>query len=157
MSAFLHWLQATPLATAVGESWFPYVECVHVLCMAVVAGTIFLVDTRLLWLTSRHLRFSYLSERLLPWTWGAFAGSAITGSMMFMANATNYATNKPFLVKMCLLLLAGANMLYFQLVTFRGVQQWDASRPPPPARVAGGISLVTWCAVIGFGRWVGFV
>jgi hypothetical protein len=48
-------------------------------------------------------------------------------------------------------------MLYFQFVTFRSVQRWDNGRPIPAARAAGAISIVVWCAVIGFGRWIGFV
>jgi hypothetical protein len=154
---FFEWLQATPLAVSVSEDWFPYVESLHVLCMAVVAGTILIVDTRLIGVTSRQLRFSYVSDRLLPWTWGAFVCSAITGGLMFMANATAYVHNTPFLVKMCLLVLAGINMLYFQLVTFRTVGSWDAGRPSQAARMAGLASITLWIGVIGFARWTGFV
>jgi hypothetical protein len=56
-----------------------------------------------------------------------------------------------------LLLLAGLNMLYFQFVTFRSVEKWDAEAPVPAARIAGGLSIGLWCGVIGFGRWIGFV
>jgi hypothetical protein len=153
----LEWLQGTPLAVAVAEEWFPLVESVHVLTMALVAGTIFIVDTRLLGLTSTRLPFSYVSQRLLPWTWWAFAGSVLTGSLMFMSNATGYYGNPPFRIKMLLLLLAGVNMLVFQKVTFRSVSAWDATRPPAAARLAGTLSLGLWCGVIGFGRWIGFV
>lgn len=155
-AGFLEWLQGTPLAVAISEDWFPYVESFHVITMAIVAGTIFIVDTRLIGLTSRRLPFSYLSERLLPWTWGAFGCSAVTGTLLFSANATGYYGNTPFRVKMVLLVLAGLNMLYFQKVTFRGVSAWDLSRPPPAARLAGAISIALWCGVIGFGRWIGF-
>ena len=155
-AGFLAWLQATPLAVSISEDWFPYVESCHVITMAIVAGTIFMVDTRLLGLTSTRLPFSYLSERLLPWTWAAFACSAVTGTLLFAANATGYYANTPFRVKMVLLVLAGLNMLYFQQVTFRSVAAWDAGRPPPAARLAGVISIALWCGVIGFGRWIGF-
>ena len=40
---------------------------------------------------------------------------------MFIGSAINYYGNTPFRVKMVLLVLAGLNMLVFQLVTFRGV------------------------------------
>jgi hypothetical protein len=154
---FLEWLQGTSLAVAVAEDWFPLVEAIHVLTMATVAGTIFIVDTRLLGLTSVGLPFSYLSERLLPWTWWAFAGSVLTGTLMFMSNATGYYGNAPFRLKMVLLLLAGVNMLIFQKLTFRSVAAWDAGSPPAAARLAGTLSLCLWCGVIGFGRWIGFV
>jgi len=156
-ASWTEWLQNTSIAVTISEDWFPWVESAHVVFLALVAGTIFMVDTRLLGLTSRHLRFSYLSDRLLPWTWGSFIGAAVTGTMMFIAGATNYTSNAPFLIKMGLLVLAGINMLYFQFVTFRSGEQWDNGRPVPAARAAGAISLVLWCLIIGFGRWIGFV
>jgi len=154
---FLEWLQNTALAVMVGESWFPYVESAHVVFLAAVAGTIFTVDARLLGFASQQLRITYLAERLLPVTWLAFAGAAITGLLMFMANAVAYVDKTPFLIKMGLLLAAGLNMLYFQLVTWRSVASWDNGRPAPAARVAGAISVLCWVGVIVFGRWIGFV
>jgi uncharacterized membrane protein len=147
----------TPLAVSVSEVWFPWVESLHVIAMAMVVGTIIIVDTRLTGWTSRHLRFTYVSERLLPWTWGAFGISVVTGTLLFMSNAQGYASNTPFLVKMVLLVLAGLNMLYFQNVTHRSVASWDAGRPIPAARRAGMLSLTLWILIIGFGRWIGFV
>ncbi len=88
---------------------------------------------------------------------GRVCFAVITGTLMFIGNAMNYYENTPFRVKMVLLVLAGLNMLIFQLVTFRGVATWDAGRPPPAARAAGTLSIVLWCSVIGFGRWIGFV
>lgn len=157
MNNFLEWVQGTSLAVAVAEDWFPAVESLHVIAMAIVAGTIFIVDTRLVGLTSTKLPFTYVSHRLLPWTWAAFACAAVTGTLMFIGNAVNYYQNTPFRVKMVLLVLAGLNMLVFQLMTFRGVATWDSGTPPSAARAAGLISLALWCSVIGFGRWIGFV
>jgi hypothetical protein len=57
---------------------------------------------------------------------------------------------------MALLLLAGLNMLYFQIITYRHVAAWDSGRPPSTARLAGFVSIGLWCGVIGFGRWIGF-
>jgi hypothetical protein len=157
LQTFFEWLQNTSLAVKVGENWFPYVESAHVVFLALVAGSILTVDARLIGFASRQLRFTYVSDQLLPWTWGAFIGATITGAMLFIANASHYAGNFPFQVKMVLLLLAGVNMLYFQFVTYRGVSTWDTGKPAPAARAAGLISITLWCGVIGFGRWIGFV
>jgi hypothetical protein len=156
MFEIMQWLQGTALAAAVAEVWFPRVECLHVIAMAMLAGTIFIVDTRLLGLTSREHSFRYLSQRLLPWTWVAFTVSVLTGSLMFMSNATGYYGNSAFRLKMLLLVLAGLNMLYFQFVTFRGVAAWDHGHPPVRARLAGLASVGIWCTVIASGRWIGF-
>src|SRR5262245_23040516 len=137
---FFEWLQNTPPAVLVGESWFPWVESAHVVFLAAVAGSILMVDARLLGMAQQHLRLTHVANPLLPVTWVAFIGAAITGGLMFMANGTNYIHNTPFLVKMVLLLVVGLNMLYFHLVTYRSVLLWDTGTPPPAARAAGMIS-----------------
>ena len=153
---FLEWVQGTALSVSIAEKWFPVVEALHVVALATVAGSIFMVDSRLLGVASAKLPFTYVSDRLLPWTWGAFVAAAITGTLMFMGNAMTYYANTPFRVKMLLLVLAGLNMLFFQRVTFCGVATWNSDRPPAAARAAGLISIALWCGVIAFGRWIGF-
>jgi uncharacterized membrane protein len=156
ISELTQWLQGTSLATFIAEDWFPKVECLHVIALAMLAGTIFLVDTRLIGLTSMRLSFRHISSRLLPWTWLAFVVAVITGALLFISNATAYSGNGAFQLKMLLLLLAGLNMLYFERVTFRNVAEWDLSRPPFAARLAGMVSVGLWCGVIASGRWIGF-
>jgi uncharacterized membrane protein len=154
---FCQWLGNTRLGIAVAEDWFPKVECVHVIALATVVGTIFLVDTRLIGLTSTRLSFRGISSRLLPWTWAGFIIAAITGFMMFSSNAVAYFQNGAFRLKLLLMVLAAVNMLYFELVTFRNVAAWDAeAKPPVAARLAGVVSVALWCGVIMTGRWIGF-
>lgn len=40
----MQWLQATAPARAVAEVWFPMVESLHVIALALLAGTIFLAS-----------------------------------------------------------------------------------------------------------------
>lgn len=157
IESFFDWMQSTAYATAISETYFPMVEAVHVVALTIVAGTIFIVDLRLVGLASRHLRFTQLSDQVLPWTWRAFALAALTGGSLLMANASGYYHNTPLRIKGLLLVLAGLNMAYFQFVTFRSVASWDAGRPSGPARFAGWASLLLWCGVIACGRWAGFV
>jgi hypothetical protein len=154
---FSQWLGDSSVGMAVAEDWFPKVECVHVIALALVVGTIFLVDTRLIGLTSTRLSFRAISSRLLPWTWAGFILAAITGFLLFSSNAVAYYANGAFRLKLTLMILAAVNMLYFELVTFRNVAAWDTStKPPVAARLAGGLSLALWCGVIMTGRWIGF-
>lgn len=151
------WLGNTGLGMAVADDWFPKVECVHVIALATVVGTIFLVDTRLMGLTSTRLSFRQISSRLLPWTWAGFILAVLTGLMLFSSNALAYYANGAFRLKLVLMILAAVNMLYFELVTFRNVAAWERSaRPPFAARLAGALSVVLWCGVIMTGRWIGF-
>jgi hypothetical protein len=154
---FAQWLGDTSLGAAVADAWFPQIECIHVIALATVVGTIFLVDTRLIGLTSKHLSFRQISSRLLPWTWAGFILAVITGFLLFASNSVAYYENTAFRLKWMLMLLAALNMLYFELITFRNVATWDTSAKPPfAARLAGVLSVALWSGVLMTGRWIGF-
>lgn len=157
-------LQNTALASLIrgdvsNSAWiFPIIETLHVLALAIVYGTIAMVDLRMLGLASRSERMSSLSSELLPWTWLAFAGAALTGSLMFISKSETYWNSFEIRGKFLCMALAGLNMVIYQLGLHRRVSEWDRRLPPPvAARLAGGLSLLLWTGVVFFGRWVGFV
>jgi hypothetical protein len=159
VSALPGWLEATELAQFIRESeWaFPAVESIHVIALALVIGTISIVDLRLLGLASTNRAYSELARHVLPWTWGAFALAAISGTLMFISQPQTYLENWAFRIKFVLIFLAGINMLIFQLVTSRGASKWDLDAAAPlPGKVAATLSLAFWVTVVFFGRRIGF-
>ena len=158
-SAFLKSLEDSGAATSVRSSlyYFPFLESIHVMALAVVFGTIVVVDLRALGIASRERPFTRLSNELLRLTWGAFAVSAATGALMFITNARVYAHNTSFRVKMVLLALAGLNMAAFHLTAGRSVARWDRSVCAPRAgRITAAASIGLWIAIIVAGRVIGF-
>jgi hypothetical protein len=158
-SIALGWLDATSVAAFIRESpWaFPIIETGHVIALALVVGTIAVVDLRLLGFASISCAFTDLSRAVLPWTWAAFVIAATTGGLMFLSQPLRYYENSDFRIKVALLMLAGLNMMVFHLVTSRGVSRWDrAASVPLAARAAGTLSLLFWIAIVFFGRRVGF-
>jgi uncharacterized protein DUF6644 len=155
---FLDWLQRTPIAVAIRENeiLFPWIESVHVLAIVLVVGTIFIVDLRLIGVASRNRAMTIVMREVLPYTWTCFVVAAITGSLLFCSNAPKYAHNFYFQAKMALLVLAACNMAVFHLVGTRQIARWSAAQTPMAAKAAGGISLLTWIAVVFCGRWIGF-
>src|SRR5262249_31544337 len=130
---------------------------IHVLAISLVIGSIAVVDLRLLGLASTKRPFTELARAFLPWTWSAFAVAVVAGSLLFISQAATYFVNTVFWIKMGVLVLAGINMLVFELITVRGVAKWDlAPTPPWQARLAGGISILCWALIVAFGRWTGF-
>jgi hypothetical protein len=158
----LNRLEDTSIASAVrgdtGWEWlFPNVETLHVISLAVVFGSILMVDLRLLGITSRGSSVSNLSREVLPYTWIAFIAAVITGTMMFVSKAHIYFYNLQFELKFLFMFLAGVNMLVFHFGAYRRVLIWNDARPTPfAARFAGAVSILCWGAVIFFGRWIGF-
>lgn len=151
------WLDNSPLAVAIRE-WnglFATIETFHVIALVQVAGSIFLIDLRLMGLASRKYPVAQMLREILPYTWVGFAVAAVSGSLMFVSHATQYYGNFSFRMKMLLLLTAGVNMLTFHLLTYRGVANWTL-HPPRAAKIAGAVSVVLWIAIVTFGRWIGY-
>ena len=159
LQSLFQWLYDSPVGTAIRENGtlFPWVESVHVLSITLVVGSISIVDLRLLGVASKSRAVSRLTGEVLPFTWVAFIAAAITGLLLFASNAVKYSHNSFFLAKMALLVVAFLNMMVFHVITSRGIEHWDESpHPPVRAKLAGGVSLALWIAIIVCGRWIGF-
>jgi hypothetical protein len=159
LDAVLQHLQDTEIASAIreGETLFPWIECVHVLALTLVIGSIAIVDLRLLGLRSRDRSVLETTAEALPITWTAFGFALLTGGLMFASNAVTYAHNSFFQAKIALIAFAGLNMLGYHLLVGRGAASWHtATLTPLRARLVGGISLALWIAVAACGRWIGF-
>src|SRR6187200_2343072 len=108
ISGLLASLESSGIATKIRESLyiFPLLESIHVFGLALVFGTIAVIDLRLLGLASTHRPFHRMASDTLKWTWVAFTITFVTGVLMFTTNATVYFHNPVFQAKMALLLVA---------------------------------------------------
>ena len=159
INALLKSLEATGLATKIRDSvfLFPMIESTHVIGLALVFGTIAVIDLRLLGVASTHRSFQRMASDILKWTWGAFVLTALTGALMFTTNASVYYHNFYFRTKMVLLALTGINMLFFELTAGRTIHKWDtAPSAPRSGKAVAVLSLTMWIAVICVGRLIGF-
>ena len=124
-------IENTHIASSIRDSLFlfPMLESIHVVGLALVFGTIAIVDLRLLGLASTHRPFRTMASDILKWTWVAFAITFVTGGLMFSTNATVYFHNPVFQAKMAILLLAGINMGIFEMTSGRSSRRWCAPVP----------------------------
>jgi hypothetical protein len=156
---FMDWLEKTGVAISVSQSAYGFsaLDMFHIAAISVVFGMIAVLDLRLLGVAFRDLAVTDMSRQVLPWTWAAFAIAAITGALMFSGQAVKYSVNAAFLSKLALMGLAGANMLAFQFIIYRGVAKWDRDAAVPLAgKIAGAISLFCWIAVVVCGRFTAY-
>src|SRR5215216_4464371 len=116
---------------------FPWVFVVHVISMCMFAGTILMMDLRLLGVGYMQTPFSQVQRRLFPWQMVAMFISSATGLALVWGNPLNYVTNIIFWLKMFAMVLAAINALAFHFITEYTVVDWDAGRTPPSgARLA---------------------
>jgi hypothetical protein len=151
-------IEALPIAEAMrGWLWlYPGIEVVHILGFVLLAGSIAMFDLRLLGL-SRSIPVPALAGHLLPWTLGALIAIVPSGLLMFAAHASEFVANPVFVLKMVLLVAAGANALAFHAGTYRSVAQWDRDRPAPmTAKLHAAASLALWTGIIACGRLLAY-
>jgi hypothetical protein len=149
------WLQSTQTGTAIRESnWvFPIIETIHVLALALSVGLLVWFDLRLTGVVMRHEPVSTVHKQIMPWSLAGFVLMFLTGALLFWANALKAYENVYFQLKVLFLFVAGINAVIFEVTAKRNILEWDKT-PVPPARVrlAGLLSLISWIAVITFGR-----
>jgi hypothetical protein len=147
LAAFLRWLGGTPLANAIDDSaWlFPAIESLHVLGLALLVGTIAVVDLRLLGLGLRSRSEADLARDLRSWTLAGLGVMLATGPLLFCSDPLRYFHNPAFGFKMRV--LAAALLAHYTIRRrAAGSRRWQ--------KPAACLSLALWSAVIVGARWI---
>jgi len=149
-----------PLARVIGDGmvnlkWgWPASETVHFIGLSLLFGVVLLVDLRMLGLM-KSIPFSAL-HRLLPWGVLGFGVNVVTGILFFIGAPPDFYVNNPvFIWKLLLILVAGANALYFTVFE----QPWilkAGSTPPITAKLAAASGILLWVGVIFCGQMLPF-
>jgi hypothetical protein len=147
-SSFSMWLLGSNSIWA-----YPTVLTLHTFGMMVLVGACAMLDLRLLGF-GRGIPLDSL-KTLFRVMWPAFYLNAVTGSMLFAADATKRGTSVIFLVKL-LLVAAG-------VVTIVLIKREVYGKHPAPVAVSGTArrlaiaSLLVWSAAISTGRLLAYV
>ncbi len=155
-------LEASALGAAMRDSaWlYPAVQTAHLVGIALLFGSVAVLDVRLLGLWKK-VPVKPLAAQVLPWSAASFLLIVPSGFAMFVAHAGDLIGSGVFALKICLILAAGANAALFHAITMRTVDVWDSPemrelRPPLSARLAGLFSLLLWISVIACGRLLSY-
>jgi hypothetical protein len=152
-------LNDSSIGTQIRESIFvfPLIETVHVLAIALLVGTIAILDLRLLGIVLKSESVSELAAQILPVTWIGFGIMFVSGFLLFWAEAAKSYSNPAFRLKLVLLALVGLNPLVFHTTVYRKVADWDQSPVTPRrARATAILSLSLWAAIITAGRAIAY-
>jgi hypothetical protein len=156
---FLDWLQNTPVAIFVAETlWaYPLLETLHTLGMAMLLGTLGLINLRVLGYKSALSLFG--TRDLLPIAWIGFTINAASGLLLFTSDAVNFFASNTFRVKIILIAIAGINAA---ILSRRLYGESGKAGEAGEAVVAGdsdasmkllaGSSLVFWVVAVICGR-----
>lgn len=146
-------IEATPLGQSIREStWlFPVIEAGHLLALALLGGSLLMLDLNLLGVGLQPHSAALVERRSRPWLIGAATVMIITGLLLGISEAAKLYDRRAFWVKMIALAIG--------LVFTFGIRMPMAQRLSPGA-VAGRLiaifSIVVWLTVAIAGRWIGF-
>jgi hypothetical protein len=153
----LEWLQDTWLAHLVAESlWgYPTFETMHTLGMALLIGSLGLIDLRVLGFKPELPIFE--TRKLLPLAWLGFTLNAISGSLLFVSDAVMFYSSYTFRLKIILIILGGINAALLGRRIFPREPAGGADIVPTRgARWIAGTSLVFWFGAIIAGRLIAY-
>jgi hypothetical protein len=159
VASALHAVEATGVGLWMRESlWaYPVTETCHIAGLALLFGSIAIVDLRLAGF-GRRVPVSALVAYAVPWSLAGFVLAASTGLLMFSAHASEFISQRVFLLKMSLILAAGVNAAILHTGPLRAAREWDVDdRPPRKVRIAALLSLATWLGVIACGRMLAYL
>jgi hypothetical protein len=150
---FLLWLERSGLATWIREAptvWaYPIVLTLHTIGLGIVVGVHAVVALRLLGF-ARHPPLGSLRP-LFPIGWWAFALNAVTGVLLFIADASNKAFQTIFLIKLGLIVLALVGMVRIKRIVYQ------APDGPERARGVAIASMLLWIGAIVAGRLMAYL
>jgi hypothetical protein len=156
--ALFVWLEQSAFAQAIRQSlWiYPAANVGHILSLVAFAGSIAVMDVRLLggFAATAPARILVRARRFAI---AAFVGMAITGFILFAAEASHLAMNRVFQLKFALIAAGLANLAIYELWAKHAVMNLPPNVAiPSQARVAGVVSLGLWLAVAACGRSIAY-
>jgi hypothetical protein len=134
----------------------PIVQTVHLLGIAVVMGSVVLVDLRVLGLALPSQGVQELTRRLMPWLWWALPAMVLSGLPFVFARPQRYFSNPVFGWKLALLVPAIALAVILHVVTVRHPAYWQQGTGRVAAKSVALVSLLLWIGVVLAGRWIAY-
>ncbi len=159
MLALAQWLSATPLSLAARAlDWLvPLLQTIHILAIAMVVSSVFMIDLRILGL-ARTQSISETARRFAPWIWSGLVVLAISGVALIVVEPMRALPNPAFQIKMALLAVAIAGTCLFQISLRGGAAFWESSGSRRTIANALAVSaFLLWCVIAGAGRLIAYL
>jgi hypothetical protein len=152
---YFEWFESLSIGEAIRNSlWlFPAIECVHLLGLVLLGGSVLMVDLRLLGLGLRDQAVRTVGESAHRLTVAGIGVMLVTGIPLFLSEAVKCYYSPAFWVKILTLMPAIAFALTVRLWVVRAEDGRFGSGARGLTALA---SLGSWFTVAAAGRWIGF-
>jgi hypothetical protein len=157
---FCDWLSRTNVSVAFqSANWFvPMVQTVHIIAIAILLTSVYVVSFRLIGLTRGTQALATLTAKLTPWIWTALCVLLVTGILLTITEPARELLNWAFRLKM-LMVLALAGMLWVVQLRLRHNPEYWTESPARrhAARAIGIVSVIVGAGIVTAGRWIAYV
>jgi len=151
-------LEQSGFSAAIRQSpWlYPTANVGHIVSLVFLAGALAVMDVRLLGGFAATEPAPTLARARL-FAIAALAGMAVTGFVLFAAEASHLALNPVFRLKLVLVGAGLVNVAIYEFWARRAVESLPAGAAmPAAAKIAGLLSLGIWVAVAACGRAIAY-
>lgn len=156
---FCEWLASTRVSTIIQDvSWIiPAVQTVHIACIAVLIGSVVMLDMRMFGIAGRGDSIVVTAKRLLPWIWWPLPVFLATGLVLIVAEPSRELENSTFYYKMILLVGAMIATGVLQATVRHDPAFWEGSRiRSGAAKGLALVSLALFVAIVFAGRLIAY-
>jgi uncharacterized membrane protein SirB2 len=160
MLSFAEWLSTTGFSVFIQEnySWLiPLIQSVHIVGIAIVFGSMFLINMRVLGLTGMDQTLEQTTNRYGPWLTRSLWVLLMTGILLIIGEPVRELVTVSFWLKMFLVVVGTAIALAFRSSLRKHTAQWEADRTKQGGVKAMAIlTLLIWIAIIFLGRLIAY-
>lgn len=151
---YFEWCGQTWLGSSVRDTvWaFPVIETFHLLALAVLLGSVLIVNLRVFGLGRQYAPAAQMARQLEPWVWVSVAVLFLSGIPMAFSEPSKCFESVSFPIKMGLILVGIVCQLTIQR---KWVMKSDAAEGK--AKLAAVLSIVIWTLVGAAGKGIPYV
>ncbi|HEX8031836.1 MAG TPA: DUF6644 family protein [Vicinamibacterales bacterium] len=152
---FFQWLETLWLGQfVVSSNWlFPVIESMHLLFLALLGGSVLVVDLRLVRLLLKDRTVAELASEARPFMIAALIGMIMTGVPLFLSEPIKCYYSPAFWLKMESLALA---LIFTFTIRTRTTRDASVRNTARRQMLVGALSIALWFTVAASGRWIGF-
>ena len=156
MKSFAEWLSTTFLSVFIQNhnSWaIPTIQSIHIVGIAIVLGSVFMIDLRLLGWAGMDQTLRQTTNRFGPWMMGALWLMLATGILMVIGEPVRELMTFSFWLKMFLVAVGTVIAAVFQ----RKVRKHEGDPiPSGPLKSLAVLTFLIWTCIIILGRLIAY-
>lgn len=160
MKHFAEWLSTTFLSVFIQEhnSWaIPTIQSIHILGIAVVMGSVFMIDLRVLGWAWMDQTLRQTTRRFGPWLTGALCVLLPTGLLMVIGEPVRELVSFSFWLKMFLVAVGTLIAAIFQITLRKHEQLWEQTLVHRVSiKCLAVVTFLVWVGIIILGRLIAY-